>query len=177
MCLGRNLTALSQGSSTPCLPSNEMHPAQRISSNYNAQRLRHPCASSPSVICLDLGNGNAQQQFPLWKNTSHHSLKSRDLPLQHAAFRAQQVSPTPLITSRCISPSPKKINSQFRAHKDLCYSPSCEEIWHSLTPKALGAISISWIFRAVAAHAEQAGGIIPSMGVKFLLISFCLIET
>lgn len=177
VCLGRNLTALSQGSSTPRLPSNEMHPAQRISSNYNAQRLRHPCAFSPSVICLDLGNGNVQQQLPPWKNVSHHSPKSRDLPPQRAAFRAQQFTPTPLIMSRCISPSPTKINSQFRAHKGLGYSPSSEKIWHSLTPKAFGAVSISCIFRAVAAHPERAGGIILSRGVKFLLISFCLMET
>lgn len=157
-------------------PFNEMHPAQRISSNYNAQCLRHPRAFSPSVICLDLGNGNIQQ-FPLWKTMSHHSLRSWDPPPQCAAFRAQQLTPTSLITSRCISSSPTKINSQFRAHKDLCYSPSCKKNWHSLTPKAFGAISISWIFRAVAAHPERAGGIILSVGVKFLLISFCLIET
>lgn len=176
MCLGRNSTALSQGSSTPRVPSNEMHPAQRTASNYHAQCLRHPCASSPSVIYLDLGNGNVQQQFLLWKNMSHHSPKS-GCATSACCFQSPTTLPTPLVTSRCISASPTKINFQFRAHKDLCYSPSHEKIWHLLTPKAFGAISISWIFRAVAAHSEGAGGIILSMGVKFLLISFCLIET
>lgn len=69
MCLGRNLTG--------ALPASlQMRCILLKGFPYNVQRLRHPCAFSPSVICLHLGNGNVQQQFSLWKNITSQPEKS-----------------------------------------------------------------------------------------------------